>query len=171
MSGVRGYYLRMSIERAIEGKIQEAMAAGMFSGLPGEGKPLPKVEGEEFAGDMWLGFKILRDGGMVPPWLMTAREIEVALEQLEAVDRHHAEAVALAAASGDWERYAVSLRFYFAEYEKRARAIRKKQEAWNIAAPGIRSQRPPIWVEHHLDRLCQRLREAGAPARLTGEAT
>lgn len=164
-----GYHSGVSIERAIEGKIQEAMAAGAFSGLPGEGKPLPRVEGEEFAGDMWLGFKILRDGGMVPSWLMTAREIEVALASLEAVDRHHAATVALAAESGDWERYAASLRFYLAEYENQARAIRKKQEAWNIAAPGIRSQRPPIWVEHHLDRLSQRLREAGAPAWLTGE--
>ena len=151
------YHVAVSIERAIEGKIQEAMAAGAFTGLPGEGKPLRAVEGEEFAGEMALGFKILRDAGMVLEWLMLARDIERDEEQLAAIDRHHEEAVVLAAAEGDWERYATSIRYYRAEYEAKARALRRKQDQFNINAPGIRSQRPAIWVEYHLQRLDARL--------------
>lgn len=165
--GIR-YHVRVSIDRLIETQIQEAIAAGAFSGLPGEGKPLPVVDGEEFSGDMALGFKILRDAGMTPEWLMLGREIEKDEQKLGEIDQRHEALTSLAASEEDWRRYSTSLRYYRSEYERQARALRAKQDRYNLMAPGLRTQRPAIWVEYHLERFDARLRAAGAPESFTG---
>jgi hypothetical protein len=158
----------VSIDRLIETQIQDAIAAGAFSGLPGEGKPLPVVDGEEFSGDMALGFKILRDAGMAPEWLMLGREIERDEQALGEIDRRDEAVAALAASEHDWQRYFTSLRYYRAEYERQARALRNKQDRYNLLAPGIHTQRPAIWVDYHLERLDARLRALGAPESFAG---
>ena len=64
------------------------MAAGAFDNLPGRGKPFVwNNEAESAAGDNWLGFKLLRDGGYLPEWLNLGREIEIDLEALAVIDR------------------------------------------------------------------------------------
>jgi DnaJ homolog subfamily C member 28 len=158
--------LIVSFEQLIESQIQEAIEAGAFENLPGAGKPLQFTDQERLAGDNWLGYKVLQNGGMLPEWLGLAREIERDQEALDRVDAHHAEIVSLAAGSGDWETAAPALRFALARYEEQARNLRRKQERYNYNAPGFRCQRPAIWVEFHLDRLRTRALEAGAPAAL-----
>lgn len=162
------YHVGVSIERAIESQIRDAIAAGAFRGLPGEGKPLSVVEGEEFSGDMALGFKILRDAGMAPEWLMLGREVEKDEQELGEINRRHEALVSLAAREGDWQCYSTSLRYYRDQYERQARALRAKQDRYNLLAPGIRTQRPAIWVEYHLERFDARLRAAGAPESFIG---
>jgi hypothetical protein len=156
----------MSFEQLIESQIQEAMEAGAFDNLPGAGKPLRFTDQERMAGDNWLGYKVLQNGGMLPEWLSLAREIERDREALDRVDAHHEELVALAAGTGDWETALPALRYAVATYEEQARALRKKQERYNYNAPGFRCQRPAIWVEFHLQRLRKRALEAGAPEEL-----
>lgn len=142
------------------------MEAGAFDNLPGAGKPLQFTDQERMAGDNWLGYKVLQNGGMLPEWLSLAREIELDREAIDRADARHAELVALAAATGDWETVAPALRFMVAQYEEQARALRRKQERFNYSAPGFRCQRPAIWVEFHLQRLRTRALEAGAPEAL-----
>ena len=154
----------MSLEKTIEGAIQEAMAAGAFKNLPGEGKPLAfDRQAEGLAGDNWLGFKMLQNGGHVPEWLNLGREIELDLEQLAVIDRNHQEYCEGARTEADWQRIGPAVDRLRAKYEEKARAIRKKQDRYNHDAPGIRTQRPGIWVEHHLERLQTRERSAGRP--------
>jgi DnaJ family protein C protein 28 len=155
----------MSIERGIEGAIQEAMAAGAFKNLPGEGKPLKFSRQEQaFAGDDWLGFKMLENGGYVPEWLNLGREIEIDLEALAVIDRNHQDYCENAQTPAAWVNAGPAVDRLRARYEEKARAIRKKQDRFNHDAPGIRTQRAGIWVEYHLDRLIAREREAGRPA-------
>lgn len=155
----------MSLERGIEGAIQEAMAAGAFKNLPGEGKPLRINRQEQaFAGDDWLGFKMLENGGYVPEWLSLGREIELDLEALALIDRNHQDYCDHANTRAAWANAAPAVDRLRARYEEKARDIRKKQDQFNAGAPGIRSQRPGIWVEYHLERLQQRERNAGRPA-------
>lgn len=155
----------MSLEKTIEGAIQEAIAAGAFKNLPGEGKPLALSRQEEaLAGDNWLGFKMLQNGGYIPEWLNLGREIELDLEVLAKIDRNHQEYCEGAHTPTDWLRAGPSADRLRASYEKKAREIRKKQDRFNHDAPGIRSQRPGIWVEHHLQRLIDRERAAGRPS-------
>lgn len=153
----------MSFEELIESQIQEAIESGAFDNLPGAGKPLQFTDQERMAGDNWLGYKVLQNGGMLPEWLGLAREIEVDREALDRVDARHAELVMLAADSGDWEASVPALRYAAAQYEEQARALRRKQERFNYSTPGFRCQRPAIWVEFHLQRLRTRALEAGAP--------
>lgn len=153
----------MSLEKVIESQIQDAIAAGAFDNLPGGGKPQEWSEAEKLAGDNWLGYKVLQNGGMVPPWLGLAREVELDLEKLAALDRQHESLCRLAAQDRAWTRYAGALRNLFDKYEALARAIRRKQDTYNLQAPGIRSERPGIWVECHLERLHDRVHTAGGP--------
>lgn len=142
----------MSLEKLIESQIQEAIAAGAFDNLEGAGKPLPPPsDAEKLAGDNWMGFHVLQNGGMVPEWLGLGREIERDLDQLARIEARYA---ALCEAVRDAEEgLGGAITRELARYETLAREIRKKQERFNLKAPGPRSQRPPIWVEHHLQRL------------------
>ena len=168
LGAVRGfrairYNFGVSFEKAIEGQIQEAMAAGAFSNLPGEGRPLAWSLAEQQAGDNWLGFKMLQNGGYLPEWLNLGKEIELDLERLAVLDRNHAEYCEGARVPSDWERIGPAVDRLRLKYEDLARAIRKKQDRFNHDAPGMRSQRPGLWVEHHLERLIRRERQAGRP--------
>ncbi len=139
------------------------MAAGAFDNLQGADEPLRFSAAEQLAGDNWLGFHILRNGGMLPAWLGLAREIEDDQRRLDVLDARHADVVAVAAETGDWPAYVRAIRHYRRAFEDGARALRKKQDRFNHDAPGIRTERPAIWVEYHLERLDARLRSAGAP--------
>jgi hypothetical protein len=154
----------MSLEKTIEGAIQEAMTAGAFKNLPGEGKPLYfSREAQSAAGDNWLGYKMLQNGGYLPEWLNLGREIELDLEALALIDTNHADYCAGIAAPDDWVRVAPVVDRLRASYEEKAREIRKKQDRYNHDAPGHRTQRPAIWVEYHLERLTLREQAAGRP--------
>jgi hypothetical protein len=142
---------------AVDARIRDALAAGQFSGLPGEGKPLQFRPEESLAGDNWIGFKVLQNGGLIPEWLNAGRDIELARERLADVDRRHAELIDGARRSDAWESTWLAIRGLRDEYETRARELRKMQEKFNWDAPGRLSQRPPIWVEYHLERLDARL--------------
>jgi hypothetical protein len=151
----------VSLEKMIESRIQDAVAAGLFSGLPGEGRPLAATEDEGLAGDNWLGFKMLKDANILPAWLELAKEIETDSRALDAIDARHAEWVDLARGSGNWERYRPAIERLRTQFGERARALRLKQDRFNVDAPGIRLERPGIWVEHHLERLEARERVSG----------
>ena len=118
---------------------------------------------EALAGDQWLGFKVLQNGGTLPAWLGLAKEIEVERAALRSIDARHAEWVALAAASGDWARYASAIQRLRADYERKARALRSRQDRFNFEAPSLALGRPGIWVDYLLSRLDERVRLAGAP--------
>lgn len=158
----------MGIDDLIDSRIREAMEQGAFDNLPGAGKPLAPWDDEALAGENWMGFKVLRQAGMLPPWLELGREIERDLERLEAISLEHRRLVERAAQGGDWRRFAPAIRERRDALATLAYGIRKKQEQFNFDAPGHRSQRPPIWVEHHLEKLDARLIEAGAPSWVGG---
>jgi hypothetical protein len=156
----------MSLDRLIESRIQDAVAAGAFDRLPGAGKPFRFDAAEAIAGDNWMGFKVLSNGGMLPPWLLLAREIEDDAQRLQRLADRYLEWVALAAESGNWRANAPAIRRLRARFLESARELRKKQDRFNLDAPAISLERPAIWVEYHLERLDAALREAGAPGAL-----
>ncbi|MEP7215330.1 MAG: DUF1992 domain-containing protein [Anaerolineaceae bacterium] len=153
----------MSFEKVIESAIQEAIAEGMFDNLPGAGKPLPFNDQELMAGENWLGYKVLLNGGMVPGWLDLGHQIESDLQKLRQLESQHQSLIDLAVSTGDWERNRIALGHALKRYEDHARSVRRKQDNYNLSAPGMRTERPAIWVEHHLERLRKALRDAGYP--------
>lgn len=155
----------MSLDKLIESRIQDAMAAGAFSRLSGEGRPLPLLEGDLVAGESWAGYKLLNNAGMLPPWLLLAREIEVDLEQLDRIEARFREWVDLAATTG-WQHHAAAIRRLREQFAERAAAVRRKQDQFNFDAPSLALERPGIWIDYRLGRLDACLRNAGPPPRL-----
>ncbi len=141
----------------IESRIQEAMSAGVFRNLPGEGKPLGSNEAEKLAGNQWLGFKVLRDADLLPDWLLQARDIEKRQERLAELDARHGRLVEAARESGEWHRFMPGIDQLRRDYERDARELRRRQDRFNHDAPSVRLERPGIWVEYHLERLDSRL--------------
>ena len=143
----------MSFESLIESRIREAMEAGAFDGLKGEGEPLKTLGAEAFAGDNWLGFHILENGGMLPAWLLLGKEIERDLLHLESLRARYREILRIARASGDVSRFSLDLDIRRDTFRSLATAIRKKQDQFNFDAPGRLSERPGLWVQLEMERL------------------
>lgn len=152
----------MSHQDLVENRIQDAIAAGHFSGLPGEGAPLRF----DPAGENWLGYKILRDSGSLPAWLLLAREIERAEHDLRRLEARYTEWVHLARHSGRWGSHAAGLQNLARRIREAALALRRMQDRYNIEAPSLALERPGLWVEHRLAALSDCLRAAGAPPEL-----
>ncbi|WP_221568503.1 DUF1992 domain-containing protein [Alkalihalobacillus sp. TS-13] len=67
-----------------EEKIKAALQKGEFENLPGKGKPLPKDDLACVSDELRLSYKILKNGGFVPPEVQLKKEM-VTLEELIAV--------------------------------------------------------------------------------------
>lgn len=65
----------MSIERAIEGMIREAMARGDFDNLEGAGKPLDLSAYFNTPEDVRMGYSVLKSNSFVPEEVELLKEI------------------------------------------------------------------------------------------------
>ncbi len=147
----------------MESQIQEAIAGGRFSGLPGEGLPLPVDPLETLAGSDWLGFHVLRQGEMLPDWLDLARDIERDEQRLAAIRERFIETSRLSGDLDAWAEDAGRLKLIVDEFVAHGRRLRKKQDRFNLMAPGAATQRPGIWVDQKRRQLCEFMRECDAP--------
>ena len=150
----------MRFEQLVENRILEAIEEGVFEGLPGEGAPLAPRDAERLAGDLWLAHHILGNAGALPEWLELARTIEQDRERLAAIEREHAALAERAGSTGAWRRLAPLIAERRREFANAARALRAKQDRYNVEAPSVANERPAIWVEERLRRLDARVREA-----------
>lgn len=66
----------MSIEKAIEEKIREAMERGEFDNLPGKGKPLDLDAYFNTPEDLRMAFAILKSNDFVPEEVEIMKEID-----------------------------------------------------------------------------------------------
>lgn len=150
----------MRFEQLVENRILEAIEEGVFSGLPGEGAPLALRDADRLAGDLWLAHHILGNAGALPEWLELARAIERDQERLAALDEQHDALVERARSTGEWRRLAPLIAERRREFAAAARALRTKQDRYNLEAPSVANERPAIWVEERLRALDARVREA-----------
>ena len=143
----------MSFEELIESRIREAVEAGVFVGLKGEGHPLKTIGTEAFAGDNWLGFHILESGGMLPAWLLLGKEIETDLLRLSRLRSRYRDLLAVARGSADPTSFSLDLDIRRDAFRELAVIIRRKQDQFNFDAPGRLSERPGLWLEYELAHL------------------
>ena len=61
-------------EGLVERQIREAMDEGAFDELPYSGERLP-IEDDSAAGERALGFRVLRNAGVAPPWIEADKEV------------------------------------------------------------------------------------------------
>lgn len=153
----------MRFERLVERRILGAIEEGVFEGLASEGRPLPPRDAERLAGDLRLAHHVLANANALPEWLELARDIERETVRLDAIEREHADLVRLAARDGDWLALAPRIAERRRAFAAAARALRAKQDRYNLEAPGILAERPGVWVEERLRRLDARVRAAASP--------
>ncbi len=73
----------MSIEKSIEEKIQQAIAAGEFDNLEGAGKPLDLNNYFNTAEDVRMGFSVLKSNDFVPEEVEIFKEINLLREKIK----------------------------------------------------------------------------------------
>jgi len=78
------------IRMLAEEKIQEAARRGDFDNLPGAGKPLPPDEMDNVPEELRVGYKLLKNAGLLPEELQLRKEM-VTLGDLLAVCKDDAE--------------------------------------------------------------------------------
>ena len=71
-------------ETLIDRQIREARESGAFDDLPFQGERIP-LEDDSLAGDWALANHILKNAGMVPPWIATDRQVREHLGRRDAV--------------------------------------------------------------------------------------
>lgn len=65
-----------------EQRLQRAMAAGVFDGLPGQGKPLPPLDEGHTAPELRLAHSLLRAHDLAPEWIMLGQDVEAGIARL-----------------------------------------------------------------------------------------
>ena len=75
---------RSDVGRVVDQQIREAMDNGAFDDLPYSGRGLPIVD-DSAAGDCALGYRVLRNADVAPPWIETDKEVRDLLARRDAL--------------------------------------------------------------------------------------
>ncbi len=70
----------------VEQRLQRAMAAGSFDGLPGQGKPLPPLDEGRTPPELRLAHSLLRAHDLAPEWVMLGQDVEARIARLRRQD-------------------------------------------------------------------------------------
>lgn len=121
----------MGSELIADEKIREAMEAGAFDGLAGDGKPIATAD-DSLAGDNRMAFSILRSNGFLPEWLELRKDIHQERDAVRAALETWADAIERHGSA----RHAVAVRCA-ENYRRAATAINAKIDLHNLRCPSI----------------------------------
>jgi DnaJ family protein C protein 28 len=149
-------------ESAIEKQIREAIERGDFDHLRGQGKPLDLSENPFTPADWRLAFKLLQDASLAPDWIEQDKELRRDLKALESWLAQRAEWQRAQRARLKWlapdkmiaedERLARAREQTCAEYRRRAAALNKTIDLFNLKAPSAELHRERIRVEEEIQK-------------------
>lgn len=153
------------LESLVEERIQKAMQEGQFKNLPGEGKPIPLSDYDFLNPDVWLGNKILKNAGYLPPWIELAWDIDHDQRRLEKVQAgYHAWLATTRAVflgrprAQEEERRAAHATFqrHLERYVHLAEPLRDKIENFNVMVPIRALEKVNLWVDYRVEQMEQR---------------
>jgi hypothetical protein len=127
-------------ESLVERQIREAMDEGAFDELPYSGERLP-IEDDSAAGERALGFRVLRNAGVAPPWIEADMEVRALLSDRDAI-------LARAAGAGSLARPRLRR-----ELEGIVHDVNRAIERLNSEAPTDRQHRRLLDLGEELARL------------------
>ena len=127
-------------ESLVERQIREAMDDVAFDELPYLGEPLP-IEEDSAAGERALGFRVLRNAGVAPPWIEADKEVRALLTDRDGLVRRAAGAGSLARPRLRRELEGIVLE------------VNRAIERLNAEAPTDRQHRRPLDLGEQLARL------------------
>lgn len=153
---------RRDWEAVVEKQIREAIERGEFDNLRGKGKPLDLGE-DPFTPTEWqLAFKILKDAGAAPDWIEQDKEIRLEKVALAAMLKQQARSqreradkaktltpdmmiAELASLARAREETAT-------RYRKRAAALNKLIDTFNLKAPNGRLHHVRVQIEQEIKK-------------------
>jgi hypothetical protein len=150
-----------------EKRIRKAIETGQMSNLSGAGKPLLLEDDSNTPAHLRLAYRILRDNGLAPEWMLLGKELEVHQVRLVSNVRRGVRAYqgALADASrlADPERAAERHRRIDAAWQRAcatfhdaARSINRQITAYNLKVPSGIAHKPYLDMEREIHQLLKR---------------
>lgn len=146
----------------VDEQLQKAVDEGRFSNLPGQGKPLKIDIDPAVPEHLRIAFKLLKDSGYAPEWIMLGQEIEVRWDHLRENIKRGARAYKGALQDADrdpfngeqrrlrahqtWERAQIA-------FHEAARKLNKEILNYNLKVPHGITHRIPFDVEREIKRL------------------
>ena len=127
-------------ESLVDRQIREAMDEGQFDDLPFQGQPLPAVD-DAFAGEWAMAFRMLKNAGAAPPWILADKDARALLDRRDAI-------LARAPVAS-----AIGRRRDRAELERLVIEINAAIARLNAEAPTDRQHRRPLVLAEELARL------------------
>lgn len=80
------------VDRVAEARIKTAADNGAFDDLPGAGQPLPPDDARHVPAELRAAYRLLRNGGFLPPEVTRARDINALRDLLTRLDPGSVEA-------------------------------------------------------------------------------
>jgi DnaJ family protein C protein 28 len=131
----------------VERRIQEAMAAGAFDRLPGQGKPLNLTRNPYLDPSLELAFGLLKNNGYTPEWISRDKQIRQELEAARlGLRAARARRQANPAHEADWQAAV-------ARFEHILTELNAKIDDYNLVVPIPSCQRVRLRLTDELRRL------------------
>jgi len=131
----------------VERRIQEAMAAGTFDNLPGQGKPLHLDRNPYLDPSLELAYGLLKNNGYAPEWIGRDQEIRSELEAARA--RLRAAWAQRQAQTADEVAWQAAV----ARFEEALTQLNRKIDDFNLVVPILSCQRVRLRLTDELRRL------------------
>lgn len=132
----------MNFDLVVDNKIKEAIEAGLFDNLPGEGKPLNLSENPHEPAVWRVAYKMLHDQGFTLPWIAERKEIKESLEKAvnllkQAYKETHRGKDPDVWARADWQKAQ-------AVFNESIHKLNKRIRGYNLQTPSLAVQRTLI---------------------------
>lgn len=143
----------MNFDLVVDNKIKEAIEAGLFDNLPGEGKPLNLSENPHEPAVWRVAYKMLHDQGFTLPWIAERKEIEESLEKaVKLLRQAHQETHRVKDpdvwARADWQKA-------HAAFNESIHQLNKRIRDYNLQTPSSAVQRALIDSEAEIAKVQQ----------------
>ena len=155
------------IEDSVTKQIREAIERGEFDDLPGKGKPLDLGDNAHVPAEWQLAFKMLRDANVAPRWIEQDKEIRLELQKLGRFLERHAKwqqqqranlkSLSIDKIPAEHSQLEEARARAITEYRRRASALNKIIDTFNLQAPTARLQHPRIAIEEEIDEFKEKI--------------
>jgi len=153
-------YSGKKYEDYVSQQIREAMERGEFDNLRGFGKPL-NLDSNPYAGDMEMGYHLLKNNSYVPKEIELAKEIRAEFERVEAKRAKLSQRSQTLRTRrvppfpSEKRAYNTAVEKAVAEYERTMRELNRKILTLNLTAPS-----PLHQSMFEVEKLVQQFRES-----------
>jgi hypothetical protein len=141
----------------IDEQIRDAISAGKFSNLPGEGKPL-KLDDEGTPNEWRMAYKILKDNDLAPDWIMDGKELEASREQMLTALRRAAKSYRQGGLQAD-----AAWGYARRTFVEAAVVYNRKVLSYNLKVPAGVTHRAPLDINREVEQALDAARPNSAP--------